>query len=664
MKKTSELRENLLRDGKQNNRISLRRPESTSHASSLSASAAGSQRKKKNVTLTDAEREILQSERKTSAASSLAPHMSTPSSLSPLPSSSYASPNTFGNGSGSDIYQNSYSDPQALRERNLKVTTTPENSVERERHFRDVEQYGWDFVFILPNPDIGSGDNNSGSPNKSNVNDGKVSHAQLAAILRRGGLQSYSYYSSTSEYIIVKIRAGVSRLEQQAELMGYKLLLDDKKLRTAANRGVRYEDARKGYRIKPIHINEDRAYSRLKPYGFIYAPYSRDASRNIRELVYKPKGMNHPFISTHRIELILAILEDTGSSGCGLDLDDLRENGSVYTYFPLRDVNVCERELPPAWLPWRVKSWKQPIDDIRDYFGAKIGLYFKFLGHYTTCLLYLGLAGLIVCIDVAGESADLGLAYGLGNAKLIPFYGLFSALWAQVFLEYWKRAEAYQAMAWGMAEFEDTQADRPSFDGYEIQSYVTGKNITYFPSNEKIRRTRWSTFVITCFMLMVIGIVALLFYIKITMNNNGLEDYAGIVVPVANAVQVAVLNDVYVKYAQNLNSYENHRTQVEFEDALILKLFAFHFVNSYSALIYIAFIKENMGDACLYTCMAELSQTLITILFTQLIIGNIQESLIPKITEMYNRRMERSKVSVVARIFHYIYLNTSRILIY
>ena len=531
-------------------------------------------------------------------------------------------------------------------------STLPENSAERQRNFREVEQYGWDFVIILPNPDIGDPSSSGNrSPNKSNIKDGTVSYGQLTAILRRGGLQSYSYYSSTNEYVIVKIRAGVNRLEQQAELMGYKLLLDEKKLRTAANGGVKHDDVRRGYRIKPIHINEDRVYSKLKPYEFIYAPYSRNPDKNVRELVYKPRGMSHPFVSVHRIELILAILEDIGSSGCGLDLDDLVENGSVYTYFPLRDVNVCERELPPAWLPWRIKSWKLPVDNIRDYFGAKIGLYFKFLGHYTTCLMYLGLAGLVVCIDVAGESVEKGLAYGLGNAKLIPFYGLFSALWAQVFLEYWKRAEAYQAMAWGMSDFEDTQKDRPSYSGSEIQSFVDGKNITYFPSNEKTRRTRWSTFVITCFMLMVIAIVALLFYVKITMNNNGLEEYAGIVVPVANAIQVFVLNDVYVKYAQKLNHNENHRTQVEFEDALILKLFAFHFVNSYSALIYIAFIKESMGDACLYTCMAELSQTLITILITQLVIGNIQESLIPKITEMINKRAEKTKVSMYRLVF-------------
>ena len=37
---------------------------------------------------------------------------------------------------------------------------------------------------------------------------------------------------------------------------------------------------------------------------------------------------------------------------------------------------------------------------------------------------------------------------------------------------------------------------------------------------------------------------------------------------------------------------ENHRTQTSYEDALILKLFGFQFVNSYTSLFYIAFFRQ------------------------------------------------------------------------
>ena len=36
---------------------------------------------------------------------------------------------------------------------------------------------------------------------------------------------------------------------------------------------------------------------------------------------------------------------------------------------------------------------------------------------------------------------------------------------------------------------------------------------------------------------------------------------------------------------------ENHRTQTQYNDMLIIKLFAFQFVNSYTSLYYIAFFR-------------------------------------------------------------------------
>ena len=48
---------------------------------------------------------------------------------------------------------------------------------------------------------------------------------------------------------------------------------------------------------------------------------------------------------------------------------------------------------------------------------------------------------------------------------------------------------------------------------------------------------------------------------------------------------------VYSKVAKRLNSIENHRTDFEFENALIGKTFVFQFINSYIALFFIAFIK-------------------------------------------------------------------------
>lgn len=48
---------------------------------------------------------------------------------------------------------------------------------------------------------------------------------------------------------------------------------------------------------------------------------------------------------------------------------------------------------------------------------------------------------------------------------------------------------------------------------------------------------------------------------------------------------------------QHINPYlftfglENHRTQTRYDDALIIKLFAFQFANSYASCFYIAFFR-------------------------------------------------------------------------
>lgn len=58
-----------------------------------------------------------------------------------------------------------------------------------------------------------------------------------------------------------------------------------------------------------------------------------------------------------------------------------------------------------------------------------------------------------------------------------------------------------------------------------------------------------------------------------------------------NVLWIVVMNTVYTKVATILNDLENHRTDTQYEDALITKTFLFQFFNSYSALLYVAFIK-------------------------------------------------------------------------
>ena len=61
-------------------------------------------------------------------------------------------------------------------------------------------------------------------------------------------------------------------------------------------------------------------------------------------------------------------------------------------------------------------------------------------------------------------------------------------------------------------------------------------------------------------------------------------------------VQKAYLKKkIYRKIAINLTVWENHRTKTEYDDSLILKLFAFEFVNNYGNLFYLAYFRNNVS---------------------------------------------------------------------
>ena len=61
-----------------------------------------------------------------------------------------------------------------------------------------------------------------------------------------------------------------------------------------------------------------------------------------------------------------------------------------------------------------------------------------------------------------------------------------------------------------------------------------------------------------------------------------------------NALQIKILNIIYGKVALKLNDWENHEKDNTHSDSLALKLFLFKIVNTYSGLLYMAFLKESL----------------------------------------------------------------------
>src|SRR5690606_17396314 len=129
-------------------------------------------------------------------------------------------------------------------------------------------------------------------------------------------------------------------------------------------------------------------------------------------------------------------------------------------------------------------------------------------------------------------------------------------------------------------------------------------------------------------------------------DDPDVKNSAATVASLANALQIQVMNYVYGEIAVYLTKQENHRTDTQYEDSLIAKLFAFQFVNSFSSLYYIAFIKKYVEDECDDdNCMLELCIALAIIFVTRLISGNASELIIPRVKAYIKLRQESAGVA-------------------
>lgn len=156
-------------------------------------------------------------------------------------------------------------------------------------------------------------------------------------------------------------------------------------------------------------------------------------------------------------------------------------------------------------------------------------------------------------------------------------------------------------------------------------------------------------FIIAFKILGVILIVVGIFTFQIYMSQNdflpkiGSLNIGSVITSLLNAFVIAVLNYINIGSAITLNDYENHRTDTNYEDSLIVKIFVFQLINSFSALTYVSFIKIYIGLECSNNdCTYEAASTLSTVFLSSLISRALLQVVVRKIFQDKRERDETS----------------------
>ena len=354
---------------------------------------------------------------------------------------------------------------------------------------------------------------------------------------------------------------------------------------------------------------------------------------------------NHPFIDSLQVKVAINLLENKSiQGGMALDIERSINAGHLLACFPAHQEALC-RELAASW--YSTYPWNKPFYKIKDYFGEKIGLYYCFLGFYCRYLLASSVLGSIMQIVV--------LATNDFSSPAVPFYSFFVMFWAVSFSEHWNRAQKTHAMEWGMTGFEATESDRPEYHGQKMKSLVDGQEIIHFNRSKANQLMAYSVSIIGAMICLVIGTTASVYLARNAMASRGGEwGYdADSIASIMNSLQITFFNYVYSKLAKRLSDQENHRTNTEYEDAMIAKLFCFQFVNSFSSFFFIAFCAKflpkvdgdeasNVGQCGAKDCMYTLGINLAIVLLVRITVGNFQEFVLPRVMNYFNGARDTS----------------------
>ncbi|KAA3682073.1 anoctamin-1 [Paragonimus westermani] len=366
--------------------------------------------------------------------------------------------------------------------------------------------------------------------------------------------------------------------------------------------------------------------------------------------------------------------------------------------------------LQRYWASYSSCLRTQPIDYVRHYFGEAVAFYFAWLGFYTSALAPVAIIGLLVFLfgilgmvsdpitrEVCEQGANIimcpmcsrdqckfwrlnascfrtKLTHLVDNEGTVLF-GVLMALWAIIFLELWKRRQITLAYRWNVYSLEPVdQPARPEFLALLDKGYKRWKNpvsgnfepvIPFWRNRVPCFLVSYTTvlFGVVLTLACLVGVILYKLAMKFVFyrqQNLIVQSTAGMLATltgsVINLILIFILKFVYDRIAELVTNLENHRTQVEYDNSLTLKLYLLQFVNHYSSIFYIAFIQGNTaalpgsehsivqstgcdeGD-----CLFELFLQLVIIMVGKQLLGFIQEAFMPIILRLYHQIVFRKK---------------------
>ncbi|XP_067639547.1 anoctamin-6 isoform X6 [Eurosta solidaginis] len=399
-----------------------------------------------------------------------------------------------------------------------------------------------------------------------------------------------------------------------------------------------------------------------------------------------------------------------------LGIEKLLQDRVYHSAYPLHD-DTDRDFLLQEWATLRKWIHLQPLDSIKEYFGAKVALYFAWLGFYTHMLIPVSFLGIIcfiygfitwnndpisrqICNDnqttlmcpQCDRNCDYWLLeetcnsskmnYLIDNNTTVVFASIM-AIWAVLYLELWKRYSATLVHRWGLTNFsQNVEHPRPQYlaklqkhkditERWKKSNNVLEPDVPFWRIKFLPSFTSYSIMV----LFICVSLIAIFSMIVYRMAQKASHSILGnedsmtfkiMVLPmtagIIDLIVISMLDYVYTSLAVHLTNTEYCRTQTEYDESLTIKNYVFQFVNYYSSLFYIAFLKGKfVGYPAKYNrilgfrqeecnpggCLMELCMQLVIIMVGKQAVNAIVEMLLPYIMRSLRKLFTRIGMSKV-----------------
>ncbi|XP_018618731.2 anoctamin-9-like isoform X1 [Scleropages formosus] len=392
-----------------------------------------------------------------------------------------------------------------------------------------------------------------------------------------------------------------------------------------------------------------------------------------------------------RIRIVHFVLHNTFIK-TGEKLSELMKRGVFETKFCLHEKNE-QKTLTSKWARWTASFRRQPISDVRDYFGEKVALYYVWLGLYTTLLIPAATLGIIVFLygmaffetsplikevceadtimcplcdkkckvwQLSDTCTYAKVSHLFDNEGTVAF-AMFMAVWATVFLELWRRQRAVHVSGWNVSEWDEDEEEL-------ILGMVNDPRYSPKKYEQSCLRSTVVLILVTLMLMLIIGLAQALVIFRVAatgllsegssqfMKDNA-NTFAVIMGAVLHYLTIIIMTKVNRRVALLLCKIEKTRSFVTTERSFTVKMFTFQFFTLFSSLFYVAFFLGRINgypgkysrisgkwrlEECHPTgCLTDLFIQMAIVMVLKQIINNIFEFIVPWISGVLKNKQTK-----------------------